>query len=85
MSEPIDTLIQRVKAETDYDRHRTGWLEVFRARGHTPVLDEDGEVDIFVTNPNGHNGPGCVTCEWTRCMHCCTVDQIPECASTERK
>jgi hypothetical protein len=26
-------------------------LEVFRARGHDPVLDEDGKVDFFVTNP----------------------------------
>lgn len=74
-----EKLIQEVKAETDWDHWNMGWLAVFRARGHDPVLDSDGDVDLFVTNPNGHNGPGCKTRGWTRCMHCCAVDQIPSC------
>ena len=78
-SENIDVLIARVKIETDWDRWRAGWMEVFSARGHSPVLDEDGNPDLFVTSPNGHNGPGCITCGWTTCMHCCAVDRIPSC------
>ena len=65
-----------------YDKH---WYEAMLAKGHDPIMmdygDGDETLDIFVTDVNYCNGPGCKTCGWSCCMHCGTVDQIPQCTS----
>lgn len=51
--------------------HNSGeWLRVMRERGHTPVLDDDGSLDIFIMDYDIHNGPGCSVCGWSTCWHC---------------
>ena len=58
------------------------WMEEFRAKGHEPILNDDGDgggLDLFVTSHGFHNGPGCKKCGWTGCMHCIRSEKIPEC------
>lgn len=54
------------------------WLEALIAKNHTPKT-EDGELDIFALEIDGHNGPGCVKCGWRCCWHCTRIDEIPDC------
>lgn len=75
----LDKLIADAERERDYDKSRSMWLAVFSALGHAPTTDDDGSLDIFVTNSETCNGPGCSVCGWTRCWHCCSAGQIPKC------
>jgi hypothetical protein len=61
------------------DEYQAAYMAALRAAGHKPVLNSDSEVDYFVTNPNGHNGPGCRICGWTQCMYCGKPEKIPAC------
>ena len=38
-------------------------------RGHVWKLDE-GELDIFGLDIEGHNGPVCIRCGYSFCHHC---------------
>jgi hypothetical protein len=69
--EPGPTLEEREKI----------WIEAMKAKGHTPILDEDGEVDMRVLDDdeNFHNGPGCATCRECWCWLCLKPDKIPSC------
>jgi len=60
-------------------KDRRKWLEAMRRRGHKPVLDEDGNLDIFANVSYGHNGPACSVCGWKTCWHCTDVKAIPTC------
>jgi len=55
------------------------FIEIMREKGHTPTVDEDGNVNMFVTDFGYHNGHGCSTCGWTTCIHCDGIEKIPEC------
>jgi len=55
------------------------WYEAMKLKGHMPIMDEDGDLDCWVTNYDIHNGPGCAVCGWTCCEHCDSIDDIPEC------
>lgn len=46
------------------------WILVMRERGHTPVVDDDGSLNIWVEEYDTHNGPGCSVCGWKTCWHC---------------
>lgn len=67
-----------------FDEYREGWFDAFKAAGHTPVTDEDGDVDTFVTDSGLHNGPGCKTCGWSDCMHCRSASNIPACTGEKK-
>ena len=55
------------------------WFDALKAKGHMPVVDEDGKLNFFVCDSGYHNGPGCHACGWSCCWHCCAVSDIPEC------
>jgi hypothetical protein len=55
------------------------WFDALVAQGHTPVLNECGDLDVFVCNVGHHNGPGCSTCHWDDCWHCLKPTDIPKC------
>jgi hypothetical protein len=57
------------------------WIDAMRARGHTPCLDDDGDLDRFAMDRDHHNGPGCDTCHTSWCWHCDTPDEIDECTN----
>ena len=65
------------------DKNSTAaWRKAMVAKGHTPVeRDEDmgGGIDMFAVSYEFHNGPRCSTCGWSTCVHCQSVDSIPEC------
>lgn len=45
------------------------WFEAARKAGHSLEL-YDGEVDIFAYDCGFHNGPRCISCHQSWCMHC---------------
>lgn len=51
-------------------------------KGHQWKEDEDGRVDVWVVNYDIHNGPECVNCGLSFCMHCFSADNIPECPNS---
>lgn len=64
--------------------HFDDWIEAWHAKcadkGHVLKEDRHGRIDDFVTNYPNHNGPGCVVCGWTACMHCdFEGKKIPDC------
>jgi len=63
----------------DFDQWRAAWFATMRAKGHTPILDSDGDIDQFVMAGGYHNGPGCSACGWECCMHCTDMERIPDC------
>ncbi len=62
-----------------YEEVKNIWKKAMTKKGHTPQLDEDGEIDLFAYSPDGHNGPRCTTCKWSCCRHCESVENIPKC------
>ena len=58
---------------------KKSWADALEANGHTPALDEDGELDAFCLGNDPHNGPGCSTCGFKMCWHCHGMDFIPIC------
>lgn len=61
-----------------FDRMKTKWFDAMVAKGHTPIVDEDG-LNLFVLDEDIHNGPGCNVCHISFCMHCRGIKDIPEC------
>ena len=57
------------------------FIRVMRAKGHSPILEEDGEVNWFFMDADYHNGPGCEACGWRDCHHCIEAKDIPECTA----
>lgn len=55
------------------------WLEALEANGHSPVLNEDGELDIFAYSDDYHNGPRCSSCCQVWCKHCTPPVAISYC------
>ena len=55
------------------------WIAALKAKGHTPILDEDGDLDMWVCDYGIHNGPGCDTCGETWCQHCNRPADIGPC------
>lgn len=59
----------KIEKGMDFDAWGAAWHELARERGH--VLKADGDyVDNFVTSGGYCNGPGCIKCGWSECMHC---------------
>lgn len=56
-----------------------GWIEAMKAKGHSPILTNDGSLDVFVCDHDYHNGPGCSICHWSCCWNCDSPADIPEC------
>ena len=75
----------QIKDGMDFDAWRDAWFAIARERGHVLKEDKDfGGVDQFVVSGGIHNGPGCVNCGWSECMHCdWKGEKIPDC--TNRK
>ena len=68
-----------IRQNMDFDEWRNAWFDLARAKGHQ-LKEWDGNVDNFVTDGGYCNGPGCVKCGWTTCMHCDWQGKtIPEC------
>jgi hypothetical protein len=63
----------------DFEDWRKAWFALAHKRGH--ALKRDGKyIDSFVTSGGYCNGPGCVKCGWTGCMHCdFEGKRIPQC------
>jgi hypothetical protein len=55
------------------------WISALIKNGHTPIIDNNNKLDIFVKDSGDCNGPGCSTCKMSYCMHCFTTDQIKPC------
>lgn len=70
-----------IAPDMDFDAWSEAWLAIARERGHVLKEDKDfGGVNLFVTSSGMHNGPGCVNCGWTECMHCdWKAENIPVC------
>ena len=64
---------------TWYDAERDAWEKAMRQHGHEPEMFYDGKVDLFAYIEHIHNGPVCVRCGWSTCMHCNSDMIIPEC------
>ncbi len=64
------------------DRDKS-WFDKMIEMGHIPRM-YDGNLDVFVVDYDIHNGPGCSACNWSICMHCRSIDEIPECTNKER-
>lgn len=70
------------KKDMDFDEWRSAWFDLAREKGHQLKEwdDESGMVDQFVTRGGICNGPGCVKCGWSACMHCdWKGERIPTC------
>lgn len=65
------------------DGRRAAWDAALKAAGHTPLLTEDGDLDVLVCEPGTHNGPGCAVCDWSCCWGCRTIEEIPACTGPE--
>lgn len=66
------------------DRETLEWLEAMKAKGHMPILDPDGSLNIFVYEEGDyHFGPGCEACGWSDCMYCLPISEIPQCTAVE--
>lgn len=65
------------------DAEDASWFEAMKAKGHMPILEENGNLDVFVLEYDHHNGPGCSACGWSCCHHCDSIESIPECTSIE--
>jgi hypothetical protein len=63
-----------------FDEWKAEWWAAFKAAGHEPELDKDGEPDSFFRSGGHHNGPGCRRCGWSCCMHCTMPEKIPACS-----
>lgn len=61
------------------ERERKEWFDAMKAKGHSPVLDEDGDIDLLVAGAGYCNGPKCWVCGWFTCVHCENTDNIPPC------
>lgn len=51
-------------------------VETLEAKGHRLQRYDDGEIDWFMVDVDvggGHNGPGCVKCDESWCVHCLGV------------
>ena len=74
-----------IKEGMGFDAWREAWYALARARGHVLRRDPDfGGVDQFVTDGGYCNGPGCVNCGWTECMHCDWKGaRIPRCTAVK--
>lgn len=60
-----------IKQGMDFDEWVDAWHNLCRERGHVlKTYDDDTRVDQFVTSGGYCNGPGCVNCGWSACMHC---------------
>lgn len=59
------------------------WYVALVDRGHTPVLDHNGDLETCVLAHDIHNGPGCSTCGWSACMHCGSIEGVPLCGEVE--
>jgi hypothetical protein len=46
------------------------YLEALEEAGHVLERDEDGDVDTFAYEYGYHNGPVCVNCQRSWCVHC---------------
>lgn len=70
-----------------FDDNRAAWEAAMKAKGHTPIYDDDldGILHVFVTDHGFHNGPGCSSCGWTCCMHCRSPEDIPQCAARDKE
>lgn len=64
----------------NFDEKRDAWEAAMRKRGHEPELsDDDGRLEIFAHSVGIHNGPACIRCGWSTCVHCNDEMIIPDC------
>ena len=66
-----------------WDEKRQRWADAMKAKGHMPVMSDDGGLDVLVYDAGNHNGPGCSVCHWNCCWHCDETDIIPQCTALE--
>ncbi len=57
------------------------YLEQLESAGHVLKLNEDGLIDTWVMDLGYHNGPGCINCHDSWCVHC--EDKIESCIGAE--
>lgn len=61
------------------DKESKAWLGALVANGHTPVMTEEGYLDVWVMNVGFHNGPGCSKCGMSWCEHCDGPEVVGHC------
>jgi hypothetical protein len=49
------------------------------AQGHVLERTEEGKVNTFAMEAEPHNGPSCVKCHTTWCIHCEGAKNIQPC------
>lgn len=64
---------------TAHEKYLQKWMKAMTDKGHSPYLNEDGQLDTWRVNEDIHNGPECMTCHFSFCMHCRSIKDIPEC------
>ncbi len=55
------------------------WANALIINGHVPVLNELGEIEMWVLNEQHHNGPGCAQCQEMWCEHCLEPSDVGPC------
>ena len=64
-----------------FDDWKEEWHAKAAAKGHELKLDEDGRIDDWQVDAGFHNGPACVKCHRSWCMHCTNADELEACGS----
>lgn len=77
-------MARTIQENMDFDEWRQAWFQLCRDKGHVlKAYPVTGRVDQFVTNRSICNGPGCIKCGWTACMHCdWKGEEIPVCTQS---
>lgn len=58
--------------------------QAMKAKGHSPMLNDKGEIDVFVFDTMNHSGPKCFRCDWWCCQFCLKDEtEIPQCTEVE--
>lgn len=57
---------------------QAAFIAAAEAQGHV-LRTEDGEVDTFAMSAEFHNGPVCVKCHASWCIHCHERGSIKPC------
>jgi hypothetical protein len=55
----------------------------FKPKKHNWILDSNGEINEFKYDGDYHNGPECLDCGYSECMHCVDVYKKTDCLYRE--
>ena len=59
--------------------YRDMFAKRMKEMGHDPILNKEGDMDVWVVDHELHNGPGCKKCGKSWCYHCKGIEDIRPC------